>query len=43
MSLLEGKKVILLGERDGIPGPAMEEVFKPLGVDVVFSVTECFV
>jgi betaine reductase len=43
MSLLEGKKVILLGERDGIPGPAMEEVMKSLGVDVAFSVTECFV
>lgn len=43
MSKLQNKKVLLLGERDGVPGPAMEAVLKPQGVDVVFSVTECFV
>ncbi len=40
---LEGKKLILLGERDGVAGPAMEECFKNTGAEVVFSVTECFV
>lgn len=43
MSLLEGKKVIIIGDRDGIPAPAVEECLKPLNVDVVFSSTECFV
>ena len=27
MGKLTGKKLLLLGERDGIPGPAMAEVF----------------
>lgn len=43
MSLYDGKKVILIGDRDGIPGPAMEECLKSTGADVVFSSTECFV
>ena len=43
MSILNGKKVAILGDRDGIPGPAMEECVKTAGADVVFSTTECFV
>jgi len=43
MGRLSGKKLILLGERDGVAGPAMEESLKNSGADVVFSVTECFV
>lgn len=44
MSKFAGKKLLLLGERDGVPGPAMEEVFKNLSdVEIIFSVTECFV
>ena len=43
MGKLNGKKVLLLGERDGVPGPAMEACFKGTGAEVVFSVTECFV
>ena len=35
MGKLSGKKLLLLGERDGVPGPAM--------ADVLFSATECFV
>ena len=34
MSLLEGKKAIVIGDRDGVPGPAIEECI---------SSTECFV
>lgn len=41
--LLKDKKVIILGDRDGVPGKAIEECVKPLGADVVFSSTECFV
>ena len=43
MGKLQGKKLILLGERDGIPSPAMEMVFAGSGAEVVFSATECFV
>ncbi len=43
MSKLTGKKLLLLGERDGIPGPAMEAALEGSGAEVVFSVTECFV
>lgn len=43
MSFYDGKKVILIGDRDGIPAPAMEECLKSTGADVVFSSTECFV
>jgi len=44
MSVLENKKVIIIGDRDGIPGPAMEECVKTVAsAEVVFSSTECFV
>jgi len=43
MSFLKGKKVIIIGDRDGIPGQAIEECVKTAGADVVFSSTECFV
>ncbi len=43
MSLYDGKKVILIGDRDGIPAPAMQECLKNTTADVVFSSTECFV
>jgi betaine reductase len=43
MGKLSGKKLILLGERDGVAGPAMEESLKNCGGEVAFSVTECFV
>jgi len=41
--MLGDKKVIILGDRDGIPGPAIEECVKSTGAEVVFSTTECFV
>lgn len=43
MGKLNGKKLILMGERDGIPSPAMESVFAGSGAEVVFAATECFV
>lgn len=43
MSLYDGKKVIIIGDRDGIPGPAIEECLKETEAEVVFSATECFV
>ena len=43
MGKLDGKKVVIIGDRDGIPGPAIEECVKTTGAKVVFSSTECFV
>lgn len=41
--LLQDKKVVIIGDRDGIPGPAIALCAKTAGADVVFSSTECFV
>lgn len=41
--MLQGKKAICIGDRDGIPGPAIEACLKSAGADVVFASTECFV
>lgn len=43
MSLLDNKKVVVIGDRDGVPGPAIEECLKSTSAEVVFSSTECFV
>ena len=43
MSILKGRKAIVIGDRDGIPGMAIEECAKSAGAEVVFSSTECFV
>lgn len=41
--LLKGKKIIALGDRDGIPAPAIEECVKTAGAEIIFAATECFV
>ncbi len=43
MSLYDDKKVIIIGDRDGIPGQAIEECLKNTKAEVLFSSTECFV
>ncbi len=43
MSILTNKKVIIIGDRDGIPGEAISDCAKSAGAEVVFSSTECFV
>ena len=43
MAILNGKKTIIIGDRDGIPGPAIEECVKTAGAEVIYSSTECFV
>ena len=40
---LENKKVLVIGDRDGIPGQAIEECLKGTSAEVIFSSTECFV
>lgn len=43
MSILKDKKVVIIGDRDGIPGLAIEKCVTSAGAEVVFSSTECFV
>ncbi len=41
--LLKGKKVIAIGEREGISGPSLGVLAESAGADVVIRVTQCFV
>ena len=34
---------IIIGDRDGVPGPAIEECAKTAGAKIAYSSTECFV
>jgi len=43
MNELKGKKVIVLGERDGVAGPAIAACVRTAGAEPVFVETECFV
>ena len=43
MGILAGKKVVIIGDRDGIPGEAIKLCAESAGAEVVFSSTECFV
>lgn len=43
MAILEGKKVVIIGDRDGIPGPSIAACAESAGAEVIFSSTECFV
>lgn len=40
---LQGKQAIVIGERDGVQGPAIAKCLEAAGARVVFAVTECFV
>lgn len=42
MELL-GKRIIAIGERDGIPGPAIAACVRSAGAEVVLMETQCFV
>ena len=41
--MLKDRKVVALGERDGVSGPAIVACVEAAGGTVVFSATECFV
>jgi betaine reductase len=43
MSIFKDKKIVIIGDRDGIPAPAVEKCLEGSGADIVFSSTECFV
>lgn len=40
---LKGKKVIALGERDGIPGTSIADCLRTAGAEVVLTLTQCYV
>jgi glycine reductase len=41
--MLKNKKVFVIGERDGVPAPAVAECVKAAGGHVIFMDTQCFV
>jgi len=40
---LKGKKVIIIGERDGVQGPSIEACIRSAGAEPVIIQTQCFV
>jgi hypothetical protein len=40
---LTGKRVIAIGERDGVNGPSLEAMASAAGAEVILSFTQCFV
>jgi glycine reductase len=40
---LKGKKIIIIGERDGVQGPSNAACLDAAGAKIAFKVTECFV
>jgi glycine/sarcosine/betaine reductase complex component A len=43
MMKLKGKKIVILGERDGVPAHTIEQAIENLGAKVVYATTQCFV
>lgn len=43
MAILTDRQVIIVGDRDGIPGPAIAECAVSAGAQVAFVTTACFV
>ena len=41
--ILKGKKVIVLGEREGVQGGALEVCLTAAGAEVVLTLNQCFV
>jgi glycine reductase len=41
--MFDGKQVIVIGERDGIAGPAIAACVQAAGASVAYVATECFV
>ena len=41
--MFESKRVIALGDRDGIQGLAIAACLQSAGAEIVFNDTECFV
>lgn len=43
MWMFKGKNVIVVGERDGVPGPAIAKCLQAAGANILYKTTECFV
>ena len=43
MVQLKGKRVLVIGERDGVNGLAIEACVKSAGAEVLYAETLCFV
>lgn len=41
--MFKGKKIIAIGERDGIASPAIAACVQAAGGQIILSATECFV
>jgi glycine/sarcosine/betaine reductase complex component A len=41
--MFRGRKVIVIGERDGVAGPAIVKCVEAAGGEIVFQSTACFV
>lgn len=41
--MFDGRQVIIIGERDGVAGPAIAACVEAAGGRVAFAATECFV
>jgi glycine/sarcosine/betaine reductase complex component A len=41
--MFDGKQVIVIGERDGVAGPAIATCVQAAGAAVAYVATECFV
>jgi glycine reductase len=41
--MLKDKNVIIVGERDGVPGPAIATCVLAAGGKIAYMTTECFV
>jgi len=41
--MLQNKKVFVIGERDGVPAPAVGECVTAAGGQVIYMDTQCFV
>ena len=39
----QGKKIAILGERDGVPARTIEQAIEGLGAEIVYATTQCFV
>lgn len=37
------KKAIVIGERDGVASPAIEACLDTIGVESIYSLTQCYV
>lgn len=43
VAILKDRKIIVIGDRDGIPGEAIKACVESAGGEAVYASTECFV